>query len=199
MRQIVMFNWVTVDGYFAALDGNLDWVVPDPEQVKAAVNTIPRFDTILFGRRTYELFASFWKDAVDGDRTAPDPHDPGRRSREHGSIGIWLNEATKFVFSRTLKDLAWENSRVLPELDSDQIGAIKKQTGKDIMVFGSGSIVSQLTRLGLIDEYQLLVCPVLLGSGRRLIDGLPRSVKLVLLESQTYKSGDIMLRYARQK
>jgi dihydrofolate reductase len=194
-----MFNWVTADGYFAASDGNLEWVVPDPEQVKAAVEAIPRFDTILFGRRTYELFAGFWKDAVDDALTAPDPHHSGRRTREHGAIGIWLNAATKFVFSRSLKEATWKNSRVLHELDSGEIGAIKRQPGKDMMVFGSGSIVSQLTQHGLIDEYQLLVCPVLLGSGRRLIDGVAGRVKLDLLEARRYESGDVMLRYARPK
>ena len=194
-----MFNWVTADGYFAASDGNLDWVIPDPEQVKAAVDAILRFDTILFGRRTYELFTGFWKDAVDDALTAPDPHHSGRRTREHGAIGMWLNEATKFVFSRTLKDVTWKNSRIIRELDSAEIGAMKRQSGRDMMVFGSGSIVSQLTQHGLIDEYQLLVCPILLGSGRRLLDGVTRSATLDLLESQKYKSGDVMLRYARQK
>ena len=199
MRQIVMFNWVTADGYFAAPDGNLDWVVPDPEQVKAAAKAIPRFDTILFGRRTFEIFEGFWKDAVDDALTAPDPHHPGRRTREHGEIGMWLNQAAKLVFSRTLKDLSWKNSRILHQVDSREIGAIKGQAGKDMMLFGSGSIVSQLTQHGLIDEYQLLVCPVLLGSGRPLMEGVSRSVKLDLLEAQKYKSGDIMLRYARSK
>jgi dihydrofolate reductase len=194
-----MFNWVSADGFFAAPDGNLRWVVPDPAQVKAAVEAIPRFDTILFGRRTFEIFEALWKNAVDSALTAPDPHDPGRRSREHGAIGIWLNEATKFVFSTTLKHVGWTNSRILDRLDPSEINAIKSQPGKDIMLFGSGSIVSQLTEHGLIDEYQLLVCPVLLGSGRSLLDRVTRSVKVDLLEAQKYGSGDIMLRYRRSQ
>jgi dihydrofolate reductase len=66
-----MFNWLTADAYIAATDGSLDWVVPDPEQVKAAVETIPRFQTLLFGRKTFELFEGFWKEALDDGRTAP--------------------------------------------------------------------------------------------------------------------------------
>jgi dihydrofolate reductase len=110
MRRIVMFNWVTADGYFAGSDGNLDWIVPDDEQAKVAAEGIPRFDTVLFGRVTYEIFEKFWRHAVEDATTAADPHRPGQRSREHRAIAIWLNETTKLVFSRTLKDVAWRNS-----------------------------------------------------------------------------------------
>lgn len=119
-RRIVMFNWVTADGYFAGPDGNLEWVVPDEEQAKAAAEGIPGFDTVLFGRRTYELFEGFWRHAVDDSPTAPDPHRPGERSREHRAIAVWLNEVTKLVFSRTLKDVTWRNSRTLNELGDDR-------------------------------------------------------------------------------
>jgi dihydrofolate reductase len=110
-----------------------------------------------------------------------------------------LNEATKFVFSKTLKDVRWKNSRILHRLDPSEIDAIKRQPGKDIVVFGSGSLVSQLTQHDLIDEYQFLVCPVLLGSGRTLMDRVSRSLTLDLLEAQKYGSGDIMLRYTRTR
>src|SRR2546426_11829256 len=101
-RRIVMFNWLTADGYFAGSDGNLDWVVPDDEQVKAAVDGIPRTDTVLFGRRTYERFQGFWTKALQSSSTAPDPHRPGQQSREHRAIAVWLNETKKLVFSRSL-------------------------------------------------------------------------------------------------
>jgi dihydrofolate reductase len=205
MRRIVMFNWVTADGYFAGPDGNLDWIVPDDEQAKLAAESIPRFDTVLFGRVTYEIFAKFWRHAVEDATTAPDPHrpgqrsreNPGQRSREHHAIAIWLNETTKFVFSRTLKDVAWRNSRLVHELDPREVEAMKKRPGKDMMIFGSGSLVSQLTQHGLIDEYQFVVCPVILGSGRSLLSGVSRSLRLDLLEAKKYQSGDVLLRYAR--
>src|SRR5882724_7639 len=144
MRRIVMFNWLTADGYFAGPDGNLQWVVPDEEQAKAAAEGLPGFDTVLFGRRTYERFEGFWRHAVDDSPTAPDPHRPGLRSREHRAIAIGLNEMTKLVFSRTLKDVTWRNSRLLHELDPREIETMKKQPGKDMIVFGSGSIVLNL-------------------------------------------------------
>ncbi len=197
LRRIVTFNWVTADGYFAGPDGNLEWVVPDDEQAQAAVEGIPGIDTVLFGRVTYELFQGFWRHAVEDSPTAPDPHRPGQRSREHRAIAMWLNEATKLVFSRTLEAVTWRNSHLLHELDPREVESMKKQPGKDMMVFGSGSIVSQLTQHGLIDEYQFVVCPVLLGRGRPLLSGMTKSLSLDLLEAKKYQSGDVMLRYAR--
>jgi dihydrofolate reductase len=192
-----MFNGMTANGYFAGADGNLDWVVPDEEQAKAAVDGIPLFDTVLFGRRTYELFEKFWNHAVDDSSTVPDPHDPGQRTREHREIAIWLNEMTKLVFSRSLKDVTWKNSRVLHELDPREIETVKSQPGKDMIVFGSGSIVSQLTQHRLIDEYQMVVCLIFLGSGRPLLTGVSKDSRLELVEAKPYRSGDVLLRYAR--
>lgn len=197
MRRIVTFNRVTADGYFAGPDGNLDWVVPDDEADKAGAEAIPGFDTILFGRRTYEQFAGFWPRAVDDSPAVPDPHGAGRRSGAMHAMAIWLNEATKFVFSRTLQDVMWRNSRLLHELDPREIAAMKMQPGKDMIVFGSGSVISQLTQHGLIDEYQFVVSPILLGSGRPLLAGVSKSLRLDLLEAKAYQSGNVMLRYAR--
>ena len=104
---------------------------------------------------------------------------------------------TKLVFSRTLKDVTWRNSRLLRELDPREIETMKRQSGKDMMVFGSGAIVSQLTQHGLIDEYQFVVCPVLLGDGQPLLSGVSKCLRLDLLEAKPLPSGDVMLRYAR--
>jgi dihydrofolate reductase len=197
MRRIVTFNWVTADGYFAGSDGGLEWVVPDDAQRKSAAESIGNFDTILFGRRTYALFEEFWSHAVDDSSTAPDPHHPGQRTREHRTIAIGLNEMTKLVFSRTLRDVTWKHSRLVQEFDLRAIEAMKWQPGKDMIVFGSGSIVSLLTEHGLIDEYQFVACPVFIGQGRPLLGGLSSPVRLNLIDSAKYESGDLMLRYAR--
>jgi dihydrofolate reductase len=197
-RRIVMFNRVTTDGFFAGPDGNLDWVVPDNEIDKAGAAAISNFDTILFGRRTYEIFERFWPHAVDDSSTAADPHDAGRRSPEIRAMGVMLNEMTKVVFSKTLKAATWTNSRLLREVEPGEIDAMKKQPGKDMIVFGSGSLISQLTQHGLIDEYQFVVCPVLLGSGRPLLSGVSKRLKLDLLGAEAYRSGNVVLRYARQ-
>lgn len=96
----MIFEWLTADGYFASPDGNLNWVVPDDEQAKAAVAGMPAADTVLFGRRTYELFEGFWQKALQDSSTAPDPDRPGQQSKEHRAIAVWMNDATKLVFSR---------------------------------------------------------------------------------------------------
>jgi dihydrofolate reductase len=146
-RRIVMFNWLTANGYFAGPDGNLAWVVPDEEQAKAAAREIPNFDTVLFGRRTYEIFQGYWGNVVVDDAgTVADPHHAGRRSPEHGVMAIALNRMTKLVFSKTLKELTWRNSRLVHELNPREIETTKRQPGKDMIIFGSGTIVSQLTQ-----------------------------------------------------
>lgn len=197
MRRIVMFNRVSADGYFAALDGNLDWVVPEEQLDKAGADSLSDSDTILLGRRTYEMFESFWPHALDDASTAADPHNAGRRSPEIRAMAVWINNATKLVVSKTRKEVTWKNSRLLREVDPREIDAIKRQPGKTIMIFGSGSIVSQLTQHDLIDEYHFIVGPILLGSGQSLVTGVSKRSRLNLLEAKQYPSGNVALRYAR--
>jgi dihydrofolate reductase len=198
MRRIVMFNHVSADGCFAGADGNLDWVVRDDEVDKAAMEGGPGPDTFLFGRRTYELFAGFWPHALD-DSNAQAPHGGGELSEAQRAMAVGLNEMTKLVFSRTLKNVTWKNSRLIPKLDPREIEAMKKQPGKDMLILGSGSIVSQLTQHGLIDEYHLVVNPVFLGNGRPLLSDVSKSLRLELLKAKEFKSGSVMLNYARRK
>ena len=196
MRRLVMFNRVSADGYFASEDGKLDWVVPEPEIDKAAAGQIGAFDTVLFGRRTYEMFASFWPRALDDPKTAPNPHGPARSPEMH-AMAVMLNDATKLVFSKTLKETSWKNSHIVRDFSAREIDALKKQQGKDIIIFGSGSIVTLLADNDLIDEYQLLVQPVLLGSGKPLIRHGSHRAKITLQEAKGYPSGNVMLRYVR--
>ena len=104
---------------------------------------------------------------------------------------------TKLVFSRSLKDVTWQNSRILHEFEPREIETMKRQPGKNMIVFGSGSIVTQFTQHGLIDEYQFVLCPILLGSGRPLLGDVSKNLRLELVEAKQYQSGDVMLRYAR--
>lgn len=200
MRRIVTFNRVTADGYFAAPDGNLNWAVPEDEIDSMAASAVPGADNMmLFGRRTYEMFESFWPTVADDGPTAPDPHRAGRRTESLRAMATWINEATKVVFSRTRKDVTWKNSRLLRELEPRTVAALKAEPGRDIMIFGSGSITSQLTQHRLVDEYQFIVTPVFLGDGRSLLTGLPENVPLNLLEAKPYASGNVMLRYAPRR
>ena len=205
MRRIVAFDRVSADGYFCGPDGQLDWVVPDPEIDKAAGADIekaaaddrPGSGTILFGRRTYDMFESFWPKALDESSTSPDPHQAGRHAPELRAMAVFINEAEKIVFSRTRKEVTWKNSRLVRRFDPREIEDLKTQPGKDMLVFGSGTIVSLLTEHGLVDEYQFIVGPLLLGRGRSLVSGVPKSLRLELKQAKEYSSGNVMLRYTR--
>ena len=198
MRQLVMFNRVSADGYFASESGDLSWAVPDDAIDRSGAERMPKFDAMLFGRRTYDAFESFWPNALGNAATAEDPHREGRRTSALREMAVWINETPKFVFSKTRKVVNWHNSRLFSEFDPKQVQALKEQPGKNLIIFGSGSIVSELTRHGLIDEYQFVVGPLLLGAGRLLIQGLPESTRLELLEAKPYDSGNVVLRYARR-
>lgn len=195
MRRIVVFDNISADGYFATPDGKLDWVVQDPEIHRASVAETPQFDTVLFGRTTYDLFESFWPHALDGSDTAPNPH-AAQRGREMRAMAVMLNESTKYVFSRTRPQVTWQRAQLVRELDPRAIDAMKRQPGRDMIVFGSGSIVAQLAQHGLIDEYQLVINPILLGAGRPLTAQLARLVRLQLVDARPFPSGNVRLRYA---
>jgi dihydrofolate reductase len=197
-RQIRMFNNVSADGYFTAADGKLDWVTPEDQIQESAATQLPETGAMLFGRLTYDQFESFWPHAIDDSDTSPDPHRPVR-SKALRRMAVWINESTKIVLSKTRKNVTWKNSRLMSEFDPKVVAALKRELDKDIMIFGSGSIVAQLTKHGLIDEYTFVVNPTLLGSGRSLVQELPERVKLELVESKSFKSGVVLLRYALVK
>ena len=193
-RRIVMFNQVSADGFFSDPEGGLDWVVSDPEIHARAVAGMPDTDTILFGRHTYQQFASFWPHALE-NLQSQGPHGANKRDPAFAAMAHWLNDTKKLVFSSTLKDATWHNSEVVPDLDAKAIARLKKQPGKDLLIFGSGAVVSQLSEHGLIDEYRFVVCPVLLGVGRTLLRDLSRRVRLQLVEAQPFRTGNVMLTY----
>lgn len=184
MRRIIMFNLVSVDGFFAGPDGNIDWHVVDEEFNQAAVEMITPFDTIVFGRVTYQLFEGYWPNAAKDPAT----------SKEDRIIANKINEMRKIVFSKTLTNVGWMNSRLLHEIAPDEIAIWKQEAGKDMVIYGSGTIVRQLTNLGLIDEYRLLVNPVVLGQGKLLFDDAQRTT-LKLLDAKTFRSGNVLLTY----
>jgi dihydrofolate reductase len=196
MRRIVMFNQVGVDGSFSDAEGGLGWAKQDPQIQRDAAGSTNGFDTILFGRRTYEMFAAFWPHVGP---SSPNPHGSGPLPPEMLAMADMLNASQKVVYSRTLEKATWRNTRIEPALDADAVQAMKRGSGKDIIVFGSGTIVSQLTEHGLIDEYQIVVNPIALASGKPLFAALGRDARFELLGAKAYPSGIAMLRYGPAK
>ncbi len=198
MGRLMMFNRITPEGYFSAPDGNLNWAVPDDELDGAAAEKLQGTGTILFGRRTYEMFEGFWPKVLNQPGTAPDPHTPGRRSEALHAMAMWIEAAHKIVFSKTRNQTAWNNSELRSKLDAREIQALKEQAGRDMIVFGSGSLVSELSDLRLIDEYQFVVSPLLLGQGRPLFGERSQRLGLELVEAKATRAGNVLLRYRRR-
>ncbi len=179
-----MFNVVSLDGYFAGIDGNIDWHMVDDEFNQYAVKTIAGFDTMLFGRVTYELFESYWPKALEDAQT----------SSEDMAIARAINDMQKIVFSTTLDKVTWNNSKLSSYITAEEIKKLKAEPGKDIVIYGSGTIVRELTSLGLIDEYRFMVNPVVIGTGKRLFKDMP-AFTLKLLDTKTFTSGNVLLTY----
>lgn len=179
MRRILAQEMMTVDGYFAGPHGELDWFVWDNVLKDLSVSMLRSVDTLLFGKVTYEMMAAYWPKA-----TEEDPF-----------ITKAMNSLPKIVFSRSLEKADWNNTRLIREVVPEEIVRLKQQPGKDLVIFGSGSLVSSLAHLGLIDEYLLIVNPVVLGAGKPLFSGVNGTMPLTLLEARTLGSDNVLLRY----
>jgi len=186
MRKIVMANWVSIDGFFAGPNGEIDWIVRDPEVDKAwhEIGDM-QADTLLSGRLSYQGFESFWPQ-VAKDPNAPEPM---------RKLADEMNQLTKVVFSKTMKEVTWENSKLLHGNLIEEVKKLKQGSGASIVIFGSGTIVQQLSNEGLIDEYVLTVTPVVLGTGKPLFKDV-KKLDLKLLGTRSFNSGNVLLRYA---
>lgn len=138
-------------------------------------------DVLLFGRVTYELMAAYWPTPL---AIKNDPIIAGK-----------MNAKTKMVFSRTLEKVEWNNTRLVKKNMTEDITQLKGQPGRDLIIFGSANLAARLAKLDLIDEYQVMVNPVILGNGRRLFEGFQKEVGLELLRTRTFRNGNVLLCY----
>jgi dihydrofolate reductase len=182
MRKVIVSEMVTLDGFFAGPNGEIDWHIVGPEFNDYAEELLNRVDTLLFGRVTYQLMADYW----------PTP----MALHDDPIIAAKMNSTPKVVFSRTLDKVEWQNSRLVKGNMAQEVSKLKQQPGKDMVIYGSGTLVSALTQVGLIDEYLIIVNPVVLGSGRTLFQGLKDRRSLKLVQTRAIGSGDVMLEYA---
>ncbi|MGW0662362.1 dihydrofolate reductase family protein [Streptodolium elevatio] len=182
MRKIFSFLVASVDGYYVGAEDAFDWPVVDDDFNTFAVEQLNSIDTMVFGRRTYEVMAGFWPTAFARE------NDP--------AIAALMNDTTKIVVSRTLEDADWENTTVANS--TDELAALKATPGGDVIVMGSSDLNVSLMRLGLLDEVRVMVCPVVLGDGLSLFRTATDRVPLTLTDSRTFASGNILNRYAPQ-
>lgn len=181
MRKLTVFNLVTLDGYFAGQGGDISWHNVDEEFQELANAASNSGNTLLFGRVTYELMANYWPtpEAIKNDPI----------------VAQGMNSATKIVFSRTLNKIDWNNTRLVKNDMLSEIRKLKQESGKDLTVLGSGSIVSQLAQERLIDEYQILLNPVVIGKGKTMFEGVKDRFSLKLTKTRVFGNGNVLLSY----
>jgi dihydrofolate reductase len=183
MRRVIMWNMVTLDGYFeGASPWDIDWHgrAWGDELEQLSLEQLRSADALLFGRATYTGMASFWPS-------------------ETGSVADMMNSIPKIVFSRTLDNASWNNTRLVSTDAADEVARLKNEPGNDLYIFGSADLASTLTEKGLIDEYRIGLVPILLGGGNPLFKPMPHNVPLTLLEARALKSGGVILRYEPER
>lgn len=187
MRRVIASMNVTLDDFMSGTNGELDWHFPlwNEEMAAYAFEELSGADTIILGRVTYQAMASYWPTAASR---------PGY-TRNDIAFANLMNDRAKIVFSTTLKKAAWKNTRVMRGDIAKEITALKQERGGDMIVYGSGSIVTSLIQSGLVDEYQVWIHPVVIGSGVPFFKDMGSRLDLKLLRTKRFASGVIILYY----
>ena len=180
-RKLILFMMVSVDGYYEGPNHDIDWHTVDEDFSLFASDQLAAVDTLVFGRKTYELMTTYWPTAEAAANDAV--------------IAGYMNSYPKLVVSRTLQQADWGNTRLIQTDVAAELTALKQQPGKDLIIMGSGDLAVALTELDLIDEYRLMIAPVALGAGKPLFTGLTRAAKLKLIKATTFRSGNVLLHY----
>jgi dihydrofolate reductase len=188
VRKLSVFNSISLDGYFTGPNNDMSWARRDRNDAEwnefvggnASGNGV-----LLFGRVTYEMMASFW----------PSPE----AAQMMPVVAKGMNRSEKIVFSKTLPKADWNNTTLLKGNLADEVRKLKQQPGNGMVILGSGQIVAQLTQEGLIDEYQIVVAPIVIGRGRTLFEGVQRRVGLKLVKSRVFQNGCVFLTYIPNK
>jgi dihydrofolate reductase len=184
MPRLAVFNNVTLDGYFSGANDDISWAhkaSQDPEWDTFVAENASGEARLLLGRKTYELMASYW----------PTP----QAAKNDPAVAKGMNRVEKIVFSRTLKEASWSNTKLVKGGLVEEVRKMKKEPGTDIAILGSGSIVSQLAPEGLIDEYQIVVNPIVIGTGRTMFDGIKEKMSLKGTRVRSFKNGNVVLFY----
>lgn len=182
MRKLIVFNHVSLDGYFVDAKGDMSWAYKqDAEWNEFVQGNASGGGVLLFGRITYELMASFW----------PTP----AAAQMFPVVAERMNNAPKVVFSRTMTQASWSNTQLVKGDIAAEVRKMKQEPGDGMVIMGSGKIVAQLAQEGLIDEYQIVVSAVVLGNGRTMFEGVKQRLALKLTKTRTFTNGNVLLCY----
>jgi len=187
MRNVILLMHVSLDGFVAGPNGEMDWIRFDDTLVDDVAELTDTADTALFGRVTYQMMAGYWP-------TAAESPDATKHDIDHAR---WVNNAPKLVFSRTLENVAWQHSRIVRDNFPEEIARLKQQPGKNLLMIGSTRTAQTFMQLGLIDEYRLNINPVVLGSGSPLFADIKSPINLQLSNTKMYPSGVVGLHYQK--
>jgi dihydrofolate reductase len=189
MRKIISFMHISLDGYVAGLNGELNWVKVDEEIFDFVGKRISESDTALYGRVTYQMMEKYWPTAAD--KPTATKHDI-----EHSK---WYKKVHKVVLSKTLKDDNFTNTEIISDNLFKRINEIKQQDGNDILLFGSPTATHSLIQLNLIDGYWLFVNPIILGQGIPLFVNIKDKIRLKLMTTQQFSCGVTELNYIEDR
>jgi len=182
MRRLGVFNQVSLDGYFTDKNGDMSWAhKQDAEWQAFASQNASGGGVLVFGRITYDMMASYWP--------TPEAH------KQNPVVAEQMNKLQKIVFSRSLDTARWSNTTLIKDNIVEAVRTLKKAPGPDMVIMGSGTIVSQFSAARLIDEYQIVVNPIVLGSGRTMFDGMDGKMGLALKNSRSFSNGNVVLWY----
>jgi dihydrofolate reductase len=191
MSKLFLHMMTSLDGYIEGPNKELDWHFVDEEYEAYSVEMLRSIDGIVLGRSVYELFATFWPAALDNPASAPNPAKP----ELHLEAAALLHSLPKYVVSTTLKMAQWNNSSIIAGDLAADILRRKSKSVKGIALFGGARLAASMMKLGLIDEYRLIVNPVLLGGGTPLFDNKITKTILELVGTHIFRSGAVLLKY----
>jgi len=177
MSKVIVSEFISADGVVE----NPAWTFQFgcDEQMSFKFNELKNAGALLLGRVTYEGFAASWPNMIE----------------QTGDYGVWMNNYPKYVVSNTLTEAAWTNSHVIKGDLAAEVGRLKAEVDKDILVFGSGTLVKSLVALGLVDEFRLMTFPIILGKGAKLFDDTVGEHKLKLVKTDVFPTGTTVLTY----
>ena len=190
MRKVISFMHISLDGFVAGPNGEMDWIKADEEIFNYVGKRISEGDTALYGRVTYQMMENYWP-------TAGDKPTATRHAVEHSK---WYKKVHKVVLSKTInpdsyREAGLTNTKIISDNLSDRINEVKQQAGKEILLFGSPTATHSLIQLGLIDGYWLFVNPIILGRGIPLFVDIKDKIKLKLLTTRQFTCGVTELSY----
>jgi dihydrofolate reductase len=188
MRKVYLFMSLSLDGYFEGPNHDISWHNVDDEFNKFAIEQLKEADLLLFGRRTYQLMEASWPKAATNHSG----------SKENLEIAALINNASKIVYSRTLREVEetenWKNTKLVHEFAPEAVTRLKEKPGKGISVGGSNLALS-LIKANLIDEFRFMINPVVIGKGTSIFEGMQGKLDLELTKTRRFSSGNILLHY----